>query len=209
MIRNTREHDLRNGPADLPAAMSPRKWEITCSIAKAFAARGYHAVGMRDLAGELGLNPGTLYHHFPSKDEALLAICLVGQAEVSANLDDALAHHAAFAPRIRALFAAHQASLHRIGDFIDVYTSRWQDLPQDLAAPLREGWRAQRSCFDALFEDALARGEIASDIPVKDGIRLLMGIFRTVNVLHRTGRKEDIPGFVEHAVTVILRGMGA
>lgn len=189
--------------------MSPRKWEITCSIAKAFATRGYHAVGMRDLAGELGLNPGTLYHHFPSKDEALLAICLVGQAEVSANLNGALTHHAGFAPRVRALFAAHGDALHRIGDFIDVYVSRWQDLPDDLAAPLRDGWRAQRSCFNTLFEEALARGEIAPDIPVKDGIRLLIGIFRTVNILHRTGRREDIPGFAEHAVTIVLRGMAA
>ncbi|MDF8335312.1 TetR/AcrR family transcriptional regulator [Novosphingobium cyanobacteriorum] len=187
--------------------MSRRKWEITCSIAKAFAARGYHAVGMRELAGMLKLNQGTLYHHFSSKQDALLAICMIGQSEVTSNLSSSLNRYRDFDGRISAMFDAHQLSLNKFGDFLDVYSSLWFDLPEELVAALRPGWVTQRALFEQLHLDALRNREISPDLTVKDGMRLLFGLFRTINLLHRTGRSEEIALFVKRAVPVIQRGM--
>ncbi|MDO7834413.1 TetR/AcrR family transcriptional regulator [Sphingobium sp. HBC34] len=187
--------------------MSARKWEITCSIAAAFARRGYHAVSMRDLAADLNLNQGTLYHHFPSKDEALLAICIVGQEELKRNLAGVLAAHAAFPQRIGHLFAAHITSLKTLGDFIDVYASQWSLVPGTLASPLREGWRLQRSTFETLFADAMERGEIPAGTPVRDAMRMLIALFRTVNILHRTGHSDAMHGFSAFATDVFVRGL--
>jgi AcrR family transcriptional regulator len=40
-----------------------------------FAARGYDATTMQELAGELGIAAGAIYHYFRSKEELLIAIC--------------------------------------------------------------------------------------------------------------------------------------
>ena len=40
-----------------------------------FGQRGYDATSMRDIAGRLGLSPGAFYHHFPSKEALLVALC--------------------------------------------------------------------------------------------------------------------------------------
>lgn len=40
-----------------------------------FSDRGYEATSMRDIAAELGLSPGAFYHHFPSKEAVLVAVC--------------------------------------------------------------------------------------------------------------------------------------
>jgi len=61
---------MMSGGAAMVAGMSKRKRGVVASMAAAFAARGYHAVGMRELAQDLGLNQGTLHHHFPSRDHA-------------------------------------------------------------------------------------------------------------------------------------------
>ncbi|MNF38499.1 Nucleoid occlusion factor SlmA [compost metagenome] len=37
-----------------------------------FASKGFGQVGMRELATHLGLTPGSLYHHYPSKQHLLL-----------------------------------------------------------------------------------------------------------------------------------------
>jgi AcrR family transcriptional regulator len=37
-----------------------------------FASKGFGQVGMRELASHLGLAPGSLYHHYPSKQHLLL-----------------------------------------------------------------------------------------------------------------------------------------
>ncbi|SCW60532.1 transcriptional regulator, TetR family [Sphingobium faniae] len=192
--------------AALLEGMSPRRREIVASIATAFAARGYHGVGMRELARELGLNQGTLYHHFPSKDHALLAICRIGQGETHGNVRAVLRVEALFADRVRGLFDAHLASLDRLGDYVDVFTAQWEAVPPPLAAPLREGWAATRRLFHRLFEDALAAGEIAPGTDPHDAMRLLLGVYRTANVLHRTGRKEEMRPFVTLATDVLVRG---
>nr|BFE97996.1 hypothetical protein GCM10020185_85320 [Pseudomonas brassicacearum subsp. brassicacearum] len=36
-----------------------------------FANKGFGQVGMRELASHLGLTPGSLYHHYPSKQHLL------------------------------------------------------------------------------------------------------------------------------------------
>ncbi|MEN8130064.1 MAG: TetR/AcrR family transcriptional regulator [Pseudomonadota bacterium] len=38
-----------------------------------FAARGYSAVSMRDIAGTMSITPAALYHHYPSKQSLYLA----------------------------------------------------------------------------------------------------------------------------------------
>lgn len=39
-----------------------------------FAAHGYHAIGLRDLAGHLGLHAGSLYHHIDNKQGLLFEL---------------------------------------------------------------------------------------------------------------------------------------
>lgn len=41
-----------------------------------FSEQGYDATSMRDIAAALGLSPGAFYHHFPSKEAVLIAVCL-------------------------------------------------------------------------------------------------------------------------------------
>jgi AcrR family transcriptional regulator len=51
-----------------------RKAQILTAASRAFADRGYHAVGMEDIAAEVGISGPALYRHFPGK-YALFAQC--------------------------------------------------------------------------------------------------------------------------------------
>jgi AcrR family transcriptional regulator len=53
-----------------------------------FNERGTEAVGMRELARELGLSPGNLTYHFPRKEDLLIAIAARLSAANSADLGD-------------------------------------------------------------------------------------------------------------------------
>src|SRR5215467_12308837 len=48
--------------------------EILRAAARLFQQRGYDATSMNDVAAELKLSKGGLYHHFQSKDEILFEI---------------------------------------------------------------------------------------------------------------------------------------
>ena len=56
-------------PQVAPARTRPRdrKQRIEQAVAVAFAERGYHAVGMQDIAAAVGISAPALYRHFPNK----------------------------------------------------------------------------------------------------------------------------------------------
>lgn len=66
---------MTEGRGEAPAVRRrprDRKAQILKAAARAFSARGYHAVGVDQIAAELGISGPALYRHFPSK-YALLA----------------------------------------------------------------------------------------------------------------------------------------
>jgi AcrR family transcriptional regulator len=64
-----------------------RRAEIVSAATQIFAAKGFSNVGMRDIADAVGIRGASLYHHFPSKEEILFAICLtVTREPVEENL---------------------------------------------------------------------------------------------------------------------------
>jgi AcrR family transcriptional regulator len=67
---------------DLTTPRTPRQRELITVAARLFAARGYHAVGINEISGELGLTGPAFYRHYPSKEALLIAV-----------LDDAVSSH--------------------------------------------------------------------------------------------------------------------
>ena len=61
--------------SDIPAADTTEA-RIWGAAAKLFYDKGYHATTMRDIASEVGIKAGSLYNHFPGKQDILLRISL-------------------------------------------------------------------------------------------------------------------------------------
>jgi AcrR family transcriptional regulator len=60
------------------AAPDSRRLDILRAAAELLAARGYGGTSMRDIAAAVGMLPGSLYYHFPSKDVLIEEIFRTG-----------------------------------------------------------------------------------------------------------------------------------
>ena len=60
------------------------------AAAELFAAQGFKATSMRDIAKAAGMLPGSIYYHFASKDDLLLAIYEAGVEQITATFDAAI-----------------------------------------------------------------------------------------------------------------------
>lgn len=78
-----------------------------------FASKGFGQVGMRELAAYLGLTPGSLYHHYPSKQHLLLDLIEEFYEELLATL-----------ARIE-----RRRSLDRLQPLIQAHLKLHQDMP--------------------------------------------------------------------------------
>src|SRR5256885_16301047 len=88
--------------------------EIVGVASRLFYERGYQSVSTRALAQAAGIQGGSLYHHFTSKEEVLYRIVQYSSREVSAGLrppakSPATICRAGLRPRCRAHLYAPQA----------------------------------------------------------------------------------------------------
>lgn len=73
-----------------------------------FAERGYHGVSVREIADASGVRASSLYAHFPSKEQLLHSLILVGHTEHREMLRDALLGAGSDpADQLRAVMGAH------------------------------------------------------------------------------------------------------
>jgi AcrR family transcriptional regulator len=126
---------------------TPRQRELIAAAARLFAQHGYHAVGINDISGELGLTGPAFYRHYPSKEAVLVALLddaisthlqevgdlIRGIADPREALEAIIAHHVRFvfdrAPNIvtwRTEFRSlPTADRHRLRYLQRLYTEEW------------------------------------------------------------------------------------
>lgn len=86
--------------------------EYRDKVLELFASKGFGQVGMRELATCLGLSPGSLYHHYPSKQHLLLDLIEEFYEELLATLGRIKQQAPAKRDRLNSLIRAH-LNLHR------------------------------------------------------------------------------------------------
>ena len=187
--------------------MTERRWQVLSAAAALFAARDFHDVGMRDIGQSLGLNPASLYHHFKSKDRALLEICLVGHARTLADLVTALNEADSFVDRVGRLFRLHVISLKDFGDFLQVYITQREQVPEAMAEPLRLGWTVYRTRLSQLLEDGVRSREVSPDVDLRHASWMLIAVFRILNELHQRGRAAELEAFARSGADLFIDGM--
>jgi TetR/AcrR family transcriptional regulator, cholesterol catabolism regulator len=160
-----------------------RRQDLINIAAKEFSRRGYRATTMRHIADAAGILPGSLYHHFKSKEEILREVMLESTAEYATQLEriaksDSSAPHkirAAFEQRLE-LYREHGLSLSVVLQ-TDTTTLR-----EDAFEEMRDlGKRIDRA-WDNILERGIAEGSLRADLEVRATTYAIVGM---LNWAHR------------------------
>lgn len=127
--------------------------ELLDAAARLFARRGYAATSMRDIAVEVDMLPGSVYYHFPSKEELLLAVYQAGVRELEAAAAQALATESDPWARLETLCRVHLETVLRDSDYAQVLIRVVPDDIPSAADRLRE----LRNSYERSFREAVAR----------------------------------------------------
>lgn len=71
-----------------------RKWIILDATVNLFKKKGFHSVGMRDIAAVAGISAATIYRYFPSRDDIVVEALIQGVNAIEKQLDKILASDA-------------------------------------------------------------------------------------------------------------------
>ena len=125
--------------------------------AELFASQGFKATSMRDIAKAVGMLPGSIYYHYPSKDDLLLAIYEAGVAQITDTLQLAIAPLDDPWERLQAGVAA---LIHAVSQESAYTRVIFKVTPDDLPHH-RDQLVAFRDAFEAHFR------KLIDDLPVK------------------------------------------
>ncbi len=131
-----------------------RRPAILDAAALQFRHQGYAATTMRDIARDAGMLAGSLYYHFPSKSELLLAVHQEGVRRIADAVDQAInSNDANVEPwlRLEHGLIAHLESLLSGGDYAQVVI---RDLPIDDPA-LKAKLVALRDSYEDRFRELI------------------------------------------------------
>ncbi|MFO7527487.1 MAG: TetR/AcrR family transcriptional regulator [Marinobacter sp.] len=120
--------------------------------ARLFREKGYERTTVRDLAAAVGIQSGSLFHHFRTKEEILKAV-MVETIRLNTALMQA-AMEAAETPKdkLRALVRAELESINgQTGEAMAVLVFEWRSLSADSQADVLE----LRDIYEALWLDVL------------------------------------------------------
>lgn len=158
---------------------------ILDSAARFFSEKGFGYTSMRDIAGAAGMLPGSLYYHFASKEELLVAVYAEGVRRIKEAVVAALARGGAPWTRLENACAAHLEGLLEDSDYGQVVIRvRPEDAPE-VAAQLV----ALRDEYERTFAQALD----ALPLPPRTDRRvlklMLMGALNWSQTWYRSGRE--------------------
>lgn len=138
-----------------------RREALLDAAAAMFAAKGYDGTSIRDIAGAVGMLPGSLYYHFKSKEDLLIAVYRKGVARFEAAIDQALASTGADPwQAIEAACAAHLSILLDGGDYARIVNPEFvRSFPADMLPTLN----AERDRYERHFEKLIAALPLAAE----------------------------------------------
>lgn len=136
-----------------PPRQDNRRVQLLDAAAALFAERGYHATSMRDIAKAVDMLSGSIYYHFESKEDMLLAVYTEAAARVAERVDQAVAGESDPWRRLEAASAAHLEMLIKVRDYTRVMI---RTLPQEvgeIGTRLRDIRRDYETRFRRLIDD--------------------------------------------------------
>ena len=128
-----------------------RRELILARAAVLFGEHGYDRTSMRDIAAAVGMLPGSVYYHFPSKEALQAAVYEAAIDEAIETIGRATAHLTDPWNRLEAACVAHLGILVG-GGSLAVVIADGANLP----ATARDVRIAQRHRYEAVFRDLVA-----------------------------------------------------
>jgi AcrR family transcriptional regulator len=195
--------------------------DLISAASRVFAARGYRAASLRDIAQAAGILRGSVYHHVTSKEELLLEALLPAleqtTVEMERVIDGALAGpEPDFSSALRLAIGTHMRCLYgnQSLEGIKIYFAEnllalHSDLTSEAKSRLRVLSKRHERNLARLYEAGIKAGAFRSDLDPKLQSRLVLGMCNWVSRWYRIGRTWSLDDISDSISTTVLTGCTA
>lgn len=176
-IRGRPAAGARRRTHDASAAEITRGYVLKAA-ARLFRDQGYVATTLRQIADAAGIQAGSIYYHFRSKDEILAEILDVGIDKVRQSVEEEVARlppNSTARHKIGAAIVGHLRGLLEHGDFTSASIRTYGQLPAELKRSNQARRTGYSRFWDELLAEAASRGELRKGVDLHVARLVILG----------------------------------
>jgi AcrR family transcriptional regulator len=182
-----------------------RRRAIMDAAAEIFAMKGYHAATTRDIAERLGLQPGSLYYYFESKEAALEEICRIGGTEFGDFLETLVATRKPAREMMRAAIANHLQGDKR--HYVTCFAHNRRFLPEPVVPEMNRLAKRYTKLWEELFRLGAERGEVPAHIDARLAATAIVALCNGAVPYLETKQPDEIGRFVDGLSAMLMTGV--
>ena len=134
------------------------------AAATVFADKGFHGATTQDIAQAMGIQQGSLYYYFKSKEQALQDVCEYGFDLYVERMKKICAKEQPFEAKIIAIITSHLTNYSRKDSAMKVHNEQRLYLPVERRSRIKELGTRYRELLEATLKEGVAAGVVRSDI---------------------------------------------
>lgn len=162
-----------------------RRAQLLEAAAEHFVRHGYAAASMRDIAADAGMQPASIYYHFPSKVDLLVAVHEEGMRRITQATAGALVGITGPWTRLETACVAHLTALLDGGVFFQAVMRE----PPDVAGEAGSRIIHMRDEYEAIFIRLLDDIDFPAGTDHHDLRLMLLGAMNWSFTWYRSGRE--------------------
>ena len=185
---------------------------ILDAAAKLFRGQGYHSVRLTDVAAEAGMQKGSLYYHFGSREELVIEVLNIGVDRVFDAVSEKIASLPASTSPRACMVAAMEEHLRLAlmqDDYIAANLRIYPLLPESVRqthAPIR---RKYSDLWRTMLDKAAAAGELRADLDLAVLRMVLLGSVTWSTEWYRPGARLSIEQIARQMTSILFDGAAA
>ncbi len=178
------------------------KGRLLSAAAQLFRNKGYERTTVRDIAQEVGILSGSIFHHFRNKDDILRAVMSECVARLIIQMKQALKGISSPKDRLRAMILCElHAILGQQGNALTVLVFEWRALSDESQKALLE----KRHAYERLWQTELknAHDDLRTDVDPLVLRRFLHGALYWTTHWYQEGGDFNLDDLTEQAMRLI------
>ena len=184
-----------------------RKEVITLAAARLFREKGFPSTGMRDLAGDVGVEAASLYNHIRSKSELLQEICFRVANDFTAQLLEVEADHSLNnLQKLESIVRFHISMWIERLDEVMVTNNESKYLEEPYHSTFLNERRVYVRRLEQIIEEGIRKSQIRKVQPYAVVLTLLSAV-RGIEYWHRTKKNISADELEESMIVHMVNGL--
>ena len=183
--------------------------DIVAAAAKVFRTKGYHAATVRDIAEEVGILKGSLYHHFESKEALLYLVVKEPIAQMYRTIAEIAEAELSPTENLRRAILAHLEAFDRHYPHLFVYLREREELKRRFREMIGFSPKDYERCWQQILSEGVATGEFRAGLDIQVACYGLLGMLNWLYKWYDPEGRLSVQQVAEQFTALALSGLAA